>query len=155
MKATSIMTRNVICICPEDTLVDAYALMTEWQVRHLPVLSEGLLVGILSDRDVLLHARRGKDADGLEIEAVTVAEAMTAKPMTRDTGATLAEIGALMLEMKIDSIPIVDHKHGLVGLVTSSDLIECLCSNERAAMTKPIPFHYAVITAARPGATAI
>ena len=57
MRASSAMTRKVVCVAPDDSLIDAQSIMVEWGVRHLPVLRGRELVGILSDRDVMLHAR--------------------------------------------------------------------------------------------------
>jgi CBS domain-containing protein len=58
MKASCVMTREVHCITPEGPLAQAWATLTRLRVRHLPVLFDGRLVGILSDRDLLLRARR-------------------------------------------------------------------------------------------------
>lgn len=48
-----IMTRNVICVRPEQTIEECMALMTERRIRHLPVIEDNELVGILSIRDLV------------------------------------------------------------------------------------------------------
>ncbi|MBP1694550.1 MAG: domain containing rane protein [Chloroflexi bacterium] len=52
-KIREIMTRELLTINPETTLEECMALMTKWHIRHLPVLSEGHLIGIVSMRDVV------------------------------------------------------------------------------------------------------
>jgi CBS domain-containing protein len=52
-KVREIMTRELLTIHPETTLEECMALMTKWHIRHLPVLSEGRLTGIVSMRDVV------------------------------------------------------------------------------------------------------
>jgi CBS domain-containing protein len=52
-KIREIMTREMITIHPETTLEECMALMTKWHIRHLPILSEGHLIGIVSMRDVV------------------------------------------------------------------------------------------------------
>jgi CBS domain-containing protein len=52
-KIREIMTREMITIHPETTLEECMALMTKWHIRHLPILAEGHLIGIVSMRDVV------------------------------------------------------------------------------------------------------
>jgi CBS domain-containing protein len=52
-KIHEIMTREMITIHPETTLEECMGLMTKWHIRHLPILSEGRLIGIVSMRDVV------------------------------------------------------------------------------------------------------
>ncbi len=53
------MTRDVIVVPPELTLDAAWRIMTRERIRHLPVVRAGALIGMLSDRDVLVHAKTG------------------------------------------------------------------------------------------------
>lgn len=150
MKASAAMTRNVVCVEPSDSLQDAYEIMTEWEIRHLPVLEGQTLVGILSDRDILIHASPGTDG-ALEIETIAVSDAMTADPITCKTSTSVTTISETMIKHKIDSVPVVDDEQQLVGLVTSSDLIELLIAREGFPTTKPIPVKYSILAGARPG----
>ena len=140
MKAAEAMTRNVICIHPQDSLEEAYALMTEWTIRHLPVIDEGVVVGILSDRDVL----RVMQVDGTteRIPAMEVGAAMSKRPHHCAPGSSISYVAGLMLDNKIDALPVLDPEGGLVGLVTSSDLIELL--REKEGDHKILPFRFEV-----------
>lgn len=147
MQAASTMTRDVVCVPPELPLVRAWALMQELRVRHLPVVQHGALVGMLSDRDVLLCASRGEDGN-LVVDDVFVGEAMTLQPRTCVASTTVAHLAQLMINHKIDALPIlsgVDQR--VVGLVTSTDLLWLLIDDE----AKALPLDFTVRTATREG----
>lgn len=148
MKAKDAMTRNVVCINPEDSISEAYSLMNEWGIRHLPVVEDENLVGIISDRDVLTHSTPAPT--GLDIPSITVAEVMTTDPITCKATTTIAAVGEAMLEHKIDSLPVVNGDGTLVGLVTSSDLIELLVAKEYVPYNRPIPFRFEVLKRLKP-----
>lgn len=150
MRAITAMTRDVVCVLPSDSLSDAHQIMIEWEIRHLPVLEGTRLVGILSDRDIMIRARMGDD--GMEIDDVTVGEAMTPDPITCAPGSAIASIGSAMTRHKIDSLPVVDADGALVGLVTSTDLIEILVGREEADASLPLRFE--VRAGMRPGSAA-
>lgn len=141
MRADAAMTRQVTWIEPSDDLVLAHGLMTGLAVRHLPVLEKGRLVGILSDRDVRVFS---SVKDGfLQVPALAVSEAMTRDVITCPPTASVSDIGRMMLRNKIDSIPIVTADNTLVGLVTSSDLIQLLVDREEPVFAR-IPFEFAL-----------
>lgn len=121
MNARDVMTKAVTVVGPEMGLQMAHALMIRMTARHLPVVAaNGKVIGIVSDRDVLLHAIRS--GDGFVYPAVTVAEVMTPSPITAGLSTPISVIASLMLEHKIDAIPVIDRDE-LIGLVTSSDLV--------------------------------
>lgn len=150
MKASAAMTRNVVCIEPDDSLIEAHKIMTEWDVRHLPVLRGGVLVGILSDRDVMLHAEKHIHG-GLNVPNVPVSNAMTENPITCGLGADIGHLAAMMVEHKIDSLPVVNDGAVLVGLVTSTDLLQILADKARATAVQSLPFQWKVFSSMRPG----
>jgi acetoin utilization protein AcuB len=137
MKSSAVMTRDVVVVAPTVTVGGAAGMMQRLNVRHLPVVEAGRLVGILSDRDLLKHP---PDA--------SCGEAMTPAPVTCPPAAPVSQVAALMLEHKVDSIPIVGFSGTLVGLVTSSDLIGLLV--ERAA-AEVLPFDFTIRVAASDG----
>lgn len=149
MKAKSAMTRNVVCISPKDSLSDAYEIMVEWEIRHLPVLAGDALVGILSDRDVILKAEQSEK--GIVVPHIPVEEAMTPKPLTCGLFTDVAHLAATMVEHRIDSIPVVDESGALAGLVTSSDLLQLLAEEQEEAPHRILPFHWEVHAKVRPG----
>jgi CBS domain-containing protein len=130
MHTSAIMTRNVVVVSPTLSVGVAARLMRGAHVRHLPVVEARKLVGILSDRDLVKHA---PDA--------TCGQAMTRAPVTCSQDASVGRVAALMLEHKIDSIPIVSVSGTLVGLVTSTDLLGLLVDRAQAQV---LPFEFEV-----------
>lgn len=141
MKAAAAMTRNVICIHPGDSLEEAYRLMGEWSIRHLPVVDEGEVVGILSDRDVLrvLHV-----ADGTEqVPAMPVREVMTRHPYHCVPTSSISYVAGLMLDHRLDAVPVLHADGRLAGIVTSTDLLELLRERDDGDH-KILPFRFEV-----------
>ena len=128
MNTTAVMTRDVVVVSPNVSVSGAARLMNRLKIRHLPVIDGLRLVGILSDRDLLKHGN-----------GVTCAEAMTPAPVTCSPESTVGRVAQLMLEHKIDSIPIVSLSGALAGLVTSTDLLGLLVDRDQA---QALPFDF-------------
>lgn len=145
MKAVQAMTRNVVVIREEDSLEVAFDLMKEWDIRHLPVVKAGLLVGVLSDRDILPFTKAKGTEGGSPLADLTVRETMTRRPVTCSPTQTIGQIAGLMLDHKIDFVPVVeDADQELVGLITSTDLLDLLREREVLDATRTVPWSYAV-----------
>jgi CBS domain-containing protein len=128
MKTTAVMTRDVVVVSPMVSVGGAARMMDRLRIRHLPVVEDRRLVGILSDRDLLKHDR-----------GVACAEAMTVAPVTCSPDSSVGRVAQLMLEHRIDSIPIVSPSGALTGLVTSTDLLGLLVDREQAQI---LPFDF-------------
>jgi CBS domain-containing protein len=121
------MTRNVVTITPDTTLPEAHCLITEKRVRRLPVVKDGLLVGIITLGDV-----RGAEPSGATslsiwelnylLSKVKIEEIMNRNLITISPNATISQAAGLMLEHKISGLPVVDNATGLVGIITESDI---------------------------------
>lgn len=105
----------------DQNLVKAEEMMTKYHVRHLPVLSGGKLVGILSDRDVKL-VESFRDVDP---KKVTVEEAYTPNPFIVQPSSSLAEVCAEMAVHKYGCALVCDN-HKLVGIFTWVDGLTAL-----------------------------
>lgn len=128
MLACEKMTRHLYTATPDEEAQSAYARMVELNIRHMPVVEEGRMVGLMSDRDLLLHAESGKGyafPKGLRVADVMAKEIVSATPET-----TLAGIAQRMIERRIDAIPIVRADFKVVGLVTSTDLLRLIARRE-------------------------
>ncbi len=145
MKANRVMTRDVVCVAPETRLPRAWAILRKLHVRHLPVTQGGVLCGILSDRDFLVRGVLKEDG-AVQLPDLAAAEAMTLRPVSCPPGAPVSRIASLMLEHRIDSIPIIGLGGQLVGLVTSADLLELL--TEPDWLDDTLPFEFQVQLAA-------
>jgi acetoin utilization protein AcuB len=125
MKARQVMTRDVRCVLPETSLAEAWRLMHEHGMRHLPVVRDGRLVGLVSDRDFLGFVAKAADGS-LVFSNVTVGRVMSTEPIVAVDGAPVSELARTMVSHAIDSLPIVADGGLLVGLVTSTDLLVLL-----------------------------
>lgn len=141
MDASDSMTRNVIVVPPELSLRLAWEIMRRRRVRHLPVVQAGALIGILSDRDILLRARLD-EAGLIEVPVDPVALAMNSNVVTCTADAAIGDLAGRMIELKIDAIPVVGESRRLIGLVTSTDLLRLL--REQTPPTRRLPFDYRV-----------
>jgi acetoin utilization protein AcuB len=122
MEAVDLMTVAVTAVSPQLSIAEAHGLLLKLTARHLPVVEGKRWVGILSDRDVLL--RVGHDGDGFVYPKLQVRDVMTPSPITAGKHTPVAQLASLMLEHKIDAVPIVARENELLGLVTSSDLLK-------------------------------
>ncbi len=89
--------------------------MREGRFRSLPVLDEGTLVGIITDRDIREHAGR--------LEDTKVALAMTKEVMTVKPDTSIWDAARLMIDHKVGGLPVVEDGQ-LVGIVTTIDLLK-------------------------------
>ena len=124
------MKRSPITIGPEESLKYAMELVKEKKVRHLPVLDEGKLVGILSDRDI--RQAWASSATTLEIrelyyllDRLKVKEIMTKKVITVAPETTIEEAARLLHDHKIGCLPVVSQGE-FKGIITETDVLEVL-----------------------------
>ncbi|SMF17471.1 CBS domain-containing protein [Pseudobacteriovorax antillogorgiicola] len=141
------MTRKIVTIGPETSPDIARRIMKEANFRHLPVINQdGSLVGILSDRDLLSCQNCPSDADSIE----TVEQCMTPNPLTCTKDISMQEVAKIMIDRKIDCLPIVEGGE-LVGLITSTDLLELLASGRMSDEPRiPWNFQFANMTPVQP-----
>lgn len=139
MRAFATMTRRVIVAPPQLSLDVAWKLMQEHRFRHLPIVQGGVLLGIVSDRDVLVRARL--EGDQVIVPKQEVVHAMTPSPVVCEPSTSVSEIVRVMTERKIDALPVVNERERLVGLVTSTDLLLLLVEPDTA---RPLPFTYSL-----------
>lgn len=126
MKVKSEMTVKVYCLEPGQSLQDAHKLMQQHNCRHVPVVEEGAVVGILSDRDILLFASRKEGAQDIEVPDVLVSEAMSREVLSCRPEQRISDVAKIMVKEKLDSLPVIGEDDKLVGLITTTDLLGLL-----------------------------
>jgi len=119
------MTECVHSVGKNQTLQRAAEYMREFRVRHLPVLHGGELVGMLSDRDIVLA--EGAEG-GLSGKEVTVEDAMSTEPYKVAADTPLKEVLRAMAERGVGSCLVVDGPK-LLGIYTSSDAVRMLAEH--------------------------
>lgn len=124
------MTRKVISVRPETSVIEARDLMLSHQIRHLPVVEEDdFLVGIITDRDVrsvlpaaFYHKSDTHMAVG-DFSAVKVREAMTPNPRTVSPQDTIEDVLLQIQKLRVGALPVVDRRGRLQGLISVRDLL--------------------------------
>ena len=117
MKISEIMTKDVISLSVDDTVKHAIDLMKEYNIGSIPVNADGRIVGIVTDRDIILRcAAEGKD---LKIEKVR--NIMTSNPVVGDRNINGDDAARIMSERQIRRLPIISNNE-LVGIVSLGDL---------------------------------
>src|SRR5690606_40172666 len=106
MKVRAAMTRSISCLSPQHTLAEAYGLMKECGFRHIPILNDDVLVGIISDRGILLRARLADD--GVLVPDTPIAQAMSRDLITCGPSALIGDVANIMIDYKIDEMPVTD-----------------------------------------------
>jgi CBS domain-containing protein len=137
-RVRDIMSSPAITVSPDTALPAANALMKEKEIRHLPVLEKGRLVGIVSRgdlREASISASINADQYELHflLNKLTVGKLMTRKVRTVAPDALVVDAADLMTEHKIAGLPVVDAEGAVVGIVTESDLLKMLVRRLRAA----------------------
>jgi acetoin utilization protein AcuB len=115
------MTPSPFTIGPEGSLAAARELMVGHDVRHLPVLAAGHLVGLLSERDLLLV----ESLPGVNPGAVRVEEAMVQDVFRVAPDAPIAEVVGTMIDRKLGSAVVMEGEH-VVGVFTTMDALATL-----------------------------
>jgi CBS domain-containing protein len=132
VKVKEVMTKEVSTLGRNDTLDIADNLMTLERIRHLPVLDEGRVVGVVSQRDLFRSALAaalgyGEKGQTMLLRTIRVKEVMHEPAITVSPEATAKEATRLMLEHKIGCLPVVEGRT-LVGILTETDILRYLVS---------------------------
>jgi acetoin utilization protein AcuB len=124
------MTRKVITVRPDTSVIEARDLMQQHQIRHLPVVEDDdLLVGIITDRDVrsVLPAAFYRQSDAhMEVgdfSALKVRDAMTANPHSVSPEDTIEDVLLQIQSMRVGAFPVVNREGRLAGLISVRDLL--------------------------------
>ena len=127
MKVRDIMARDVATLDWNDELGLADDIMKLGRIRHLPVVDEGRLVGIMSQRDLFKASLAsamgfGEKAKREFMKTVTVKEVMVDEVITISPEASIEQAARVILEKKIGCLPVTEEGN-LVGLITETDIL--------------------------------
>jgi CBS domain-containing protein len=120
VKIEDVMTPNPRTVQPGDTLQRAAQLMDELNVGVLPVAEDSRLVGILTDRDIVVRSTSA----GQDPRTTTVSEAMTAEAHNLPIHASVLDAIRMMKAQQLRRVPVVDSRGALVGIVSLGDLAD-------------------------------
>ncbi len=125
---SDVMQTEVASLSSGDRLDLVEDIMTLGRIRHMPVLEDGRLVGVVSQRDLLAASLSGTlDFDDQHrrsfIRSVEVDEVMSRDLCTVEPDATLREAAVRMLRRRVGCVPVIKPDGTLVGLLTETDLV--------------------------------
>jgi CBS domain-containing protein len=132
MKVRDVMTPNPITVTPQATLAEVWDLMREADIRHVPVARGGILIGMLSDRDLAsLDVGRVLTTEGADALRWTlgtpVISVMSADVISVEPEADLGDVIDLMLENKVGAIPVVlPDTREVVGIASYIDVLRAV-----------------------------
>ena len=115
MKVLHVMARHPETIGPAENLARAKEMMDTAGFRRLPVVKNGEVVGMLTERDLRAHVGY--------LEATAVSGAMSARVIAAAPDMSVKEAARLMLQHKVGGLPVIE-KGRLVGVVTTTDLLK-------------------------------
>lgn len=134
-KVRDIMSSSLVWVDPNDTLAHSLEIMQEREIRHIPVLQNGKLVGLLSQRD-LYHAtlgsvmHYGERAEHTFLASVRVKEVMTEPPIITISAETpLREAARQMADDKIGCLPVIENEK-VIGLITKTDVLRAFAQGK-------------------------
>ncbi len=147
MRVKDLMVTKVFTVEENDLIDRVFFLIYYERIRHLPVVENGKVVGIVSDRDMYkalgpknnssaIESATGTGITELRVIPKKVRHIMRRGVITvnRDTYAT--EAAAIMADNKIGALPVVDKDNKLVGILTSTDILRVFSKIDKASYTK-------------------
>ena len=125
LKAKDVMTKKVVTISPEATLVDVVELLEAKGITGVPVTdADEKVIGIITEKDILNYAY----AFVANLQNTKVKEAMTKKVVSFTSDTDIGEISQCFSKSDIRRVPIIDEGR-LVGIISRKDLIHSLISH--------------------------
>lgn len=128
LSVADLMTCDPDTVAPDTPLEHAIAAMNRAERRQLPVVEDGKLVGIISDRDVRLAVNSPFiEMDSLDklrlLDSITVGQCMTPNPVSIAPTAKLYEAAGILSRYKFGALPVMEGEE-LVGIITITDLLK-------------------------------
>ena len=131
MPVSTIMTKDIIALNRTDDLETAETLFKQHHIRHIPVVSGDVIIGMLSYTDLLrISFADALNEDETEVDTVvynmfTIDQVMSKNVVTVNSETSIKEVAGIITKNEFHALPVVDNGE-LVGIVTSTDLINFL-----------------------------
>lgn len=150
-----IMRSDVQTVPPDATIATIARLMADHQLAGLPVVERGKVIGIITEADLIARqvdvtvpstypfwdaifvADGGRDFDDemRKVLAVTARDLMTSPVINIRQSASLSQLATLIMDEKVNPVPVLDDAYTLVGIVSRADLVRIIASLENADAT--------------------
>jgi len=121
------MAQNPLTLDRNETLDLAESIMNLGRIRHMPVVDDGRVIGILSQRDLFRSALLtalgfGRKTTTALIKTIKIKEVMTEDVITIAPETTIKDAARIMIDKKIGCLPVVENEK-LIGLLTETDIL--------------------------------
>ena len=128
MSVADLMTAEVVTLTEDETLAHAQRCMARGRIRHLPVVRDDVLVGLVTHRDLLaasfsIFAEVEASEQRRVFDTVRVVEAMHRDVVSVSPELPVSKAARILLENKYGCLPVVDEQHRLRGIVTEADFL--------------------------------
>ena len=128
LKVRDLMSTDVVTLTEDETLAHAQRCMAQGRIRHLPVVRERCLVGLITHRDLLaasfsIFAEVKADEQRRVFSTVPVVEAMHRDVVTVSPDLGVSQAARILLENKYGCLPVIDEAGVLLGIVTEADFL--------------------------------
>jgi acetoin utilization protein AcuB len=142
MNLKQIMTSKIITVEPDDSLATVKEIFDKLKFHHVLVVESNLLVGVVSDRDLLkaLSPNLGTLSATLKDEATLnkrVHQIMSRSPITLHADAGIIDAIALFNTQRVSCIPIVNDEFRPIGIVSWRDILKALVRSDDALQAEP------------------
>jgi CBS domain-containing protein len=135
MKVEDVMTQPVQTCRPDDPMSTAARIMWDHDCGCVPVVSpEGFLIGMITDRDLSMAAY----TQGRALDAIPIHVGMATKVQSIGREATVDAALRMMSERQVRRLPVVDHWHRVVGILSINDLVRHASPRDRAAIAQTL-----------------
>ncbi len=131
LPVSSIMTTNLITLDVKESLEKAEHLFKKYKIRHIPVIENDKIIGMISLNDILRISfadgayREEENISSSIYEMFTIRQLMIGNLETVSTDTTIKEVAELLVKREFHSLPVVENGR-LKGMVTTTDLIKYL-----------------------------
>ena len=130
MNVSEIMTREVITLRPQSNLREAISIIQKFRIRHIPVVEDGKIAGIVTDRDIKratpsIHGGVTQDDYERVLDETKLFQVMTRDPATVSPDSSIKAVARMLVEKKYGALPVVSDGT-LVGIISDIDLLRVL-----------------------------
>lgn len=127
---SKIMTKDVITLTLDDSLFNAEKLFNKHHIRHIPVVEEDRIIGMLSLTDLLRMSFVDSYNDGQPIDTaiynmLTISQIMANNPEKTSPDSTIKDVALLLASKEFHALPVVENEK-LIGIITTTDLLNYL-----------------------------
>jgi CBS domain-containing protein len=128
-RIADVMTRDVRVVRPDQSIREAAVMMADCDIGSLPVGEDDRLVGMITDRDIVLRAV----AEGRDAEQTSVREVMTDRIQYCYDDENVEEVAQHMADLGIRRLPVISREKRLVGIIALSNMTQCTDGEAKTA----------------------